>query len=90
VSAANYTLVQLAPALGSFGLAMGLAGWLYERALSRHGGGSNNCVGQDCFGTTFLILAALGGVATGCMVQLCRRNMRLYPSFAEEVGGRVM
>ena len=28
--AANYALMQLAPALGSFGLAMGLAGWLYE------------------------------------------------------------
>ena len=29
-AAANYTLMQLAPALGSFGLAMTLAGTLYE------------------------------------------------------------
>lgn len=28
--AANYSLMQLAPALGSFGLAMGLAGHFYE------------------------------------------------------------
>ncbi len=27
---ANYTLCQFAPALGAFGLAAGLAGWLYE------------------------------------------------------------
>ena len=28
--ASTYTLLQFAPATGSFGLAMGLAGWLYE------------------------------------------------------------
>ena len=32
--AANYALMQLAPALGSFGLAMGLAGFLYEVSMT--------------------------------------------------------
>ena len=31
--ASTYTLLQFAPATGSFGLAMGLAGWLYEASL---------------------------------------------------------
>lgn len=71
--AANYTLAQLAPALGSLTLAMGLAGWLYDRALSKQGSPGGTCIGTDCFRATFLSLAGLGLGATACSAALYRR-----------------
>ncbi|KAL4452086.1 hypothetical protein ABPG75_007748 [Micractinium tetrahymenae] len=71
--AANYSLAQLAPALGSVTLAMGLAGWLYDRALTRQGAEGGPCVGPDCFRLTFLLLAGLGLAATACSAALYRR-----------------
>jgi MFS family permease len=83
--AANYTLMQFAPALGAFGLAAGLAGWLYERALARHGTEGNTCVGQDCFQATFITLATLGLVATGAATVLYRRERQVYAAEYQEV-----
>ena len=131
--AANYTLMQFAPALGAFGLAAGLAGWLYEvrwagwgqaaagdmhqvwgvtaaqqrlhppapqtshlhspaptplpvqRALARHGGEGNTCIGQDCFQATFITLAALGLVATVAATVLYRRERQVYAAEYQEV-----
>ncbi|KAL4437504.1 hypothetical protein ABPG77_003485 [Micractinium sp. CCAP 211/92] len=71
--AANYTLAQLAPALGSLTLATGLAGWLYSLALSKQGSEGGTCLGPDCFRPTFLVLAGLGLGATVCSTVLYRR-----------------
>ena len=71
--------------LGSFGLAAGLAGWLYEEALKRHGGGGELCIGQDCYQTTFFTLAGLGLVATAAAVQLYRRKAHLYAAEAVQL-----
>ena len=74
---------MLAPALGSIGLAAGLAGLLYEAEARRQG--REVCLGPACFRPAFLALAALGLVATGAAGQLYRRNLALYAAEAAEL-----
>ena len=58
-----YSMLQLAPAAGSLGLARGLAGTLYDRAAEAQGT-PGYCEGRICFKLTFLICAGLGVCAT--------------------------
>ena len=58
-----YSMLQLAPAAGSLGLARGLAGTLYDRAAAAQGT-PGYCEGRICFKLTFLICAGLGVCAT--------------------------
>jgi hypothetical protein len=46
--------------------------------LAKQGGEGSTCIGQACFQATFVTLAALGLVATGCSAALYRRNRLLY------------
>eukprot|EP00887_Chlorella_sp_A99_P007685 scaffold20.g7685.t1 len=84
--ASNYTLLQLAPAVGSLGLAAKLASAIYQRALARHGAKGTTCLGADCFGPTYMILAALGCASTLAAAELHRRTRTLYT----EVHGRLL
>ncbi|PSC71180.1 MFS general substrate transporter isoform B [Micractinium conductrix] len=83
--AANYTLAQLAPALGSLTLAMGLTGWVYDRASARHGAAAEACLGHDCFRPAFQTLACLGLAATACGALLCRSRLGMYRAMHREV-----
>jgi hypothetical protein len=77
--ASNYTLLQLAPAAGSLGLAARLAGHLYQHELARQGqAAGGTCVGAGCFRPTFLVLAALAMAAAAASSVLCRRTRGLY------------
>lgn len=76
--ATNYTMLQLAPAVGSLALASRLAGWVYQMALERQGHTGNTCRGQQCFQLTFLVVAGLGLVATCCSTWLYFRTREMY------------
>lgn len=64
--------------LGSFGLAAGLAGALYERALAKQGPGAEVCLGHECYSFTFWTLAGLGGLATVAATALLQKRAPLY------------
>ncbi|PRW32873.1 MFS general substrate transporter [Chlorella sorokiniana] len=75
--AANYALMLVAPAVGSVGLAAGLAAWVYERAAQAQGE-TGTCLGPACFRATFLTMAAAGVCAGGAGAVLHRRSVALY------------
>jgi hypothetical protein len=79
---------QFAPALGSFAVARGLAGRLYDEAAAAQGlaPGAGSCLGlQACFGETFKIcsLLCLGGAL--CSVLLALRTRGSYLELGREL-----
>lgn len=76
--ASNYTLLQLAPAIGSFGLSLALVSFFYQRALTRHGGGGSTCIGADCFRPTWATLATLGLLGSAAALALFLRTRKAY------------
>lgn len=74
-----YTLLQLAPAAGSFGFASLLTGWLYEEELKRHGQPAEAvCIGVGCFKTAFMVMGIAGGLACIAAVVLTVRTRKVY------------
>ena len=83
--ASNYCTFQLAPGLGSYALATKLAGGLYARAMAASGQTGTVCYGRACFAYTWLTLAALGLLGTGCALALLRRTAPAYRAEYEEL-----
>lgn len=75
--AANYTTLQIAPAVGSFFLATRLAGYVYDKHAGGHDA-RHACIGPDCFHDTFMILALLAAAATLCSLLVAARTKQLY------------
>lgn len=75
--AANYTTLQIAPALGSLLLASRLTGWLYDEAAKRHGD-VHVCIGQDCFQKAFMILSGLAAVSSLASLIATARSRVVY------------
>jgi len=74
-----YTLLQVAPAAGSFGFASLLTGWLYEEELKRHGQPAGGvCIGIGCFKTAFMVMGIAGGLACIAAVVLTVRTKKVY------------
>lgn len=76
--------VQFAPAAGSYLLATGLTGWLYDKAAAAHGD-PHQCIGPDCFRETFLILAGLAGVTSIACSVATSRSRRAYQAVAQHL-----
>lgn len=74
-----YTVLQIAPACGSLGLASWLTATLYSEELRRQGLPSDAvCLGRGCFRTTFLILTISAGVGCIAAASLLYRTRRVY------------
>ena len=74
-----YTLLQVAPAAGSFGFASLLTGWLYEEELKRHGQPAEAvCIGIGCFKTAFMVMGIAGGLACIAALVLTVRTIKVY------------
>lgn len=77
-------VVQFAPAAGSYLLATGLTGWLYDRAAAAHGD-PHQCIGSDCFRETFLILSGLAGLTSIACSIATSRSRRAYQAVAQHL-----
>lgn len=75
--AANYATLQFAPAAGSYVLATLLPGYLYDEAARAHGD-PRRCIGSDCFGTAFQVLAMLAALSAALCVLAVVRSRPLY------------
>jgi len=75
---------QFAPAAGSYLLATGLTGWLYDRAAAAHGD-PHQCIGSDCFREAFLILSGLAGVTSIACSVATSRSRRAYQALAQHL-----
>jgi ribosomal RNA-processing protein 12 len=76
--------VQFAPAAGSYLLATGLTGWLYDRAAAAHGD-PHQCIGSDCFRQTFLILSGLAALTSVACSVATSRSRRAYQAVAQHL-----
>ncbi|KAK9815489.1 hypothetical protein WJX72_004521 [[Myrmecia] bisecta] len=81
--ASNYTLVQLAPALGGWLLSK-LAGSLYDKEAHATGH-RHTCTGKHCYRTTLLVAGALGMVAVASSIVLYFRTRHIYQTEFLEV-----
>ncbi|KAK9836313.1 hypothetical protein WJX81_004629 [Elliptochloris bilobata] len=66
--ASNYSLVQFAPAVGSFGMATKLAGYLYDREAgveAEEEGEERTCIGVHCYRAAFLSRAIIPSPEAG-------------------------
>lgn len=72
---ANYCLVALAPAIGSFVISTELTSFLYERNVPE---GETKCLGKICFQMTFFIIAAMCALCSILSIILYFRTRRLY------------
>mgnify|MGYP001807419207 CR=1 FL=1 len=79
-----YPAAQFAPAAGSYLLATGLTGWLYDRAAAAHGD-PHSCMGTDCFREAFLILSGLAGVSSLACCVATSRSRRAYQAVAQHL-----
>eukprot|EP00201_Polytomella_parva_P022951 CAMPEP_0175044902 /NCGR_PEP_ID=MMETSP0052_2-20121109/4089_1 /TAXON_ID=51329 ORGANISM="Polytomella parva, Strain SAG 63-3" /NCGR_SAMPLE_ID=MMETSP0052_2 /ASSEMBLY_ACC=CAM_ASM_000194 /LENGTH=1466 /DNA_ID=CAMNT_0016308301 /DNA_START=145 /DNA_END=4546 /DNA_ORIENTATION=+ len=73
----NYSLLQIGPAIGSYFLATLLMGREYEAAAAKQGGGMN-CVGRECYRTSWVVLCILNASALTCTVSLMFVTRKLY------------
>jgi hypothetical protein len=76
--------VQFAPAAGSYLLATCLTGWLYDRAAEAHGD-RHQCVGQDCFGQAFTVMAGLAALSTVACGVATARSRRAYAAVSQHL-----
>lgn len=83
--AGNYTVLQLAPALGNILFSTVLAGQLYQVVGRRQGDPVNTCMGKACFGWSLVVSSMACVVAVVCAVVLDRRAASLYAKEYEEL-----
>lgn len=78
--ASIYTMLQLAPAGGGYGMGAVLVGHLYQAAIRRHDDpdAGTTCIGHDCFQTAFLIISGMAGLATCISGWLFVRTLSIY------------
>ena len=78
--ASIYTMLQLAPAGGGYGMGAVLVGHLYQAAIRRHDDpdAGTTCIGHDCFQTAFIVISGMAALATCISGWLFARTLHIY------------